>query len=149
ELAALKNSSLCYCYVSETTGAFRNSRLTMVETRNESTAEAVDLSEGVRFTALVRHDDRGPLFDRQLVRLEVPIWVGSPGGCLRKQVGEGRERSKRHVVAKFRTRSGRVVERGRIAFIQSHDLGKRFRVALRHNGCHCGKGCSNSKSDQF
>jgi hypothetical protein len=62
EVAALKDAGPGHSEVFKTAGTFRNRFLSRVEPRYEAATEVLDLSEGVRLTALVDYDNGGSHF---------------------------------------------------------------------------------------
>src|SRR5208337_1163489 len=130
EMAALKNSGPRYGDGGKATRALRDNagRTARIEWRQKSVSERFHLCKGVRLTALVDCGNDVPLVDRHLVGFEIPARIG--GSSLRpgKQIGQRGERSERDVLAKVRARER--VERGRIAFVQCHDLGEARRVSI-------------------
>src|SRR5579862_81615 len=134
-MAALKNSGLRDGHGGKATGTFRDGcgRTANVERRYESVAERFHFREGVRLTTLINHGKDIALLDRHLVGFEVPTRIR--GSSLRpgEEIRQGGKRSERDVLAKVGAHG--CVERGRIAFIQCHDLGETGRAWLRARVC--------------
>src|ERR1700758_3050511 len=74
------------CDVLETSGTFRNRRLSCIQWLYEASAKLGDLREGMRLAALVHDTQRRSFLNAHHVRFEVPPWVRSSSGCLSKEV---------------------------------------------------------------
>src|ERR1700733_4766274 len=130
EVTALKNSGPGHGDVLEAAGALRNGRLTIVEARYESSSELFHLSKSVWLTAFIGHGNDGPLSDRQSVGFEIPSWIGGSSCRFGEKIGERRRRSECYILAKVSAHRPRVVECGRITFVQRNNLGDARRVSL-------------------
>src|SRR5579859_6840150 len=120
--AALKKSSPGYLDLRKAAGAFGDGGFCVgIKLRDEAAAELRHLGKGVRLAALVDYADRGSLLDPKRIRFKVPLFVGMSRLCLCKQVVQRGECSKRDVLAEVCAK--RLIEGGRIAFVQGHDLG--------------------------
>ena len=77
--AALNDSSLCDGNIGETTRAFRNDCLPVIESIDEASSKLFDFSEGMGLAALIGHQYRSSLLYVELVRFEIPARIGCSG----------------------------------------------------------------------
>ena len=124
KLAALENSRAGYRDSRKSPGAFRYGFLSRsVQPRDETAAEFFNFGKGMRFPALVDGTEDGSFRDGHRVRFKVPVGIRSILRGLRKQFGKSGGCAESYVFAKIRPNRIWSIERGRIALIQSHDLG--------------------------
>jgi hypothetical protein len=103
--ASLKDSRLGHGHFGKTGRAFRNGRLSRIQSWYEAATKFFYLGEGVRLAAVVNNGEHRSLFYAERVRLEIPLRIRSSGGRLCKQVLNGcgiTERRERDVFAKVR-----------------------------------------------
>jgi len=122
ELAALKHSSPGHGDLAKSAGTFGNRSLPWpIQLRYEAATEVLDLGKGMRFAALVDYAESGSFRDLDFVRFEIPVRVRMSRLRLGEQYRQRREISQRDVLTEVRPE--RLVEGGRIALVQGHDLG--------------------------
>src|SRR6266853_409544 len=82
DMAALQNSGSGYREIAEAAGALRSHSFSPVKAIDETATKLRHFRESVRLAALVDDADCASFFDLDDVRFEIPIRIGSAGGCL-------------------------------------------------------------------
>ena len=84
ELASLEDSGFGYGNILKSSGTLGNGGFSGIQRFDESATELLDLGEGVRFTTLIDHKQRGSSFHVKHVRFKIPAGVRSACGGLGK-----------------------------------------------------------------
>jgi len=122
--AALNDPGLGYGEVVESTRAFRYWLFPAVQASDKAATKLLHFRERVRLAPLVNDRNDSTFVDGELVGLKVPFGIRSSGRGFSEQVlnrGGKSQRGERDILAEVR--ADRLVEGGRIAFVQGDDLG--------------------------